>query len=137
MADPLRSYEEFQKSFRFFESWIGGAAPGATDIDCLIERRGNFLVLESKPWAGMGVVVGLGQHLALTALARLQEVDVWLIGESASGERYVTELKDGNVPRVRRSNRVHAYYPADLFQAVSVEQLQAKVRGWWDEASRS
>lgn len=135
MADPLRSYDEWSKSLRNFESWLGDAAPGAMDVDALIERRGKFLFLESKPWQGVGIAMGLGQYLALSALSELEGVSVWLVGETGGDERFVLDVKPG-AQKIRRLGRTHAWWGAEAFDRVTVEQLQERVREWWEEASR-
>jgi len=135
VADPLRSYDEWSKSLRCFDSWLGDAAPGAMDVDALIERRGKFLFLESKPWQGVGIAMGLGQYLALSALSELEGVSVWLVGETGGVEWYVLDVKPG-AQKIRRSGRTHAWWGVESFDRVTVKQLQERVREWWEEASR-
>ena len=80
MTDPLRSYDQWQASIRNFE-WLGDVASGAMDVDVLIERKGNFLVIEGKPWV-KGVKMPYGQHKALYALSQQPKTRVYLVGES-------------------------------------------------------
>ena len=62
----LRNYE-----------WLAPFLPGRvapSDLDCVLERNGKFLVLEMKP---PGVALPMGQRILLKNLVRLG-VDVWV-----------------------------------------------------------
>jgi len=126
----MRNYEEWAKSLRNYE-WLAGVVPGAMDVDVLIERKGHFLVLETKPWTN-GVNVGFGQHLALDALSRLDEFDVYLVGEGSKGQLYMLRY-DGDAP-VRNGTRP-VWFPPKRFMRTTKEGLGVFVGEWYKEMS--
>jgi hypothetical protein len=100
--------------------WVSDALPGRVapmDLDCVLERGGNFLVMEFKPH-GMGLP--LGQRLTLKALVRMG-VDVWVVWEG-EGEKVEVGAMDrhGNVPFVEETRR---------------NRLRKDVAAWFKEAS--
>lgn len=129
----MRSWEEFERSMRNY-TWLGDAVPGAMDVDFLIERRGQFLVLEFKPWAN-GVSMGFGQNLALERLALLDVFEVYLVGESERtdalymcrfGER--SPVKKGTGP---------VWYPPRRFTRMSKAKMRTFVKTWWRDVERA
>lgn len=127
----MRDYEAWQQSLRDYE-WLQGVVPGAMDIDVFIERRGHFLVLETKPWTN-GVNVGFGQHLALAALAAEESFDVYLIGEApAKGALYIVRYDDREP--VKKGTRP-VWFPPRRFQRMDKEGLRVLVGSWYAEAS--
>ena len=45
----LNDYDTWKASLRNFD-WLEDVVSGATDLDVFIERKGQFLVLETKAW---------------------------------------------------------------------------------------
>jgi hypothetical protein len=132
MADTkMRDYEKWAQSLRNYE-WLGKVVPGAMDVDVFIERRGHFLVLEAKPWS-KGVNVGFGQHLALSALAKLDEFDVYLIGEVEGKDTLYVVRYDDREPV--KSGTKPVWFPPRRFQRTTKEGLRILVESWYEEAS--
>lgn len=100
--------------------WVSNALPGRVapmDLDCVLERGGNFLVMEFKP-KGQGLP--LGQRLTLKALVR-QGWDVWVVWEEDDQHVQAGAMdKRGDIPFVE-----------DLL----TEELSDRVSAWWREAS--
>ena len=102
--------------------WVADALPGRVapmDLDFMLEKNGRFLVLEYKP----GVApLPLGQRLTLKQLVRLG-MDVWVVWHD-----------DGNdtckVGSMNRNGDVN------FIEEMRVTKLRAKVRGWFEEASK-
>lgn len=130
MNDPLRSYEEWQASVRNFE-WLKGAAPGASDIDMLIERKGHFLVIEAKTWR-KGVVMPYGQHRALYQLSELPNFRVYLIGED--GEDVHVMLYDDAPAPIYLRDRSASYWTPERFVKTTKSALADMVAAWWRDA---
>jgi hypothetical protein len=130
VSDPLRSYEEWQTSVRNF-SWMENAAPGAMDVDCLIERKGQFLVIEAKPWR-TGVVMPYGQHRALFQLSELENFRVYLVGED--GEDIHVALYDGAPAPIYLRDRSASYWPPERFVKTTKAKLRDMVSAWWRDA---
>jgi hypothetical protein len=126
----MRDYETWAQSLRNYE-WLQGVVPGAMDVDVLVERRGRFLVLEAKPWTN-GVNVGFGQHLALEAMSKLDEFDVYLVGEGKGETLYVLRYDDR--PPVRNGTRP-VWFPPRRFQRTTRQGLGILVGEWYQEAS--
>ena len=142
--EPLQDYENFQKSLRNFHSWLQGVVSGASDIDLLIERRGQFLVAELKPWTD-GVTLPYGQHLAIQSLAALPQFQVYLVGESDAlspeilpqpATLYVCSVGGSQQPVIhRKPGSLRAWYEPRLFRQVTLSEFQSMVREWWAAAS--
>ncbi|MBZ5782267.1 hypothetical protein, partial [Klebsiella aerogenes] len=83
--------------------WLADSVPGATDLDVFIERRGQFLVLETKAYSvGSGVRVPFGQYLALKALSALPEFTVLLVGETDDEDKfYVLNMEEREPTKIR------------------------------------
>lgn len=129
----MRSFEQWESSVRNFE-WVQGAIPGATDLDMLVERNGNFLILESKTMEGSGVNVPFGQYLALNALAKVPKFQVMLVGEGPKGGwfRYWLSPDSG----IRNGTRP-VWFPKDWFTRIGKDDLREELRAWWNQmASR-
>jgi hypothetical protein len=133
--EPLRNFEAWQQSVRNFEAWLKGTkAPGAMDVDALIERRGQFLVFEGKPWTN-GVSFGYGQHLALQALAKVENFTVYLIGESDDGTRWLMPYSESAKPITSRKNgKLTVWWQPKCFLPVDTDYLKKLVDRWWDAA---
>lgn len=133
LAEPrtLRDFDKWSQSLRNYE-WLGTVVPGAMDVDVLIERRGHFLVLEAKPWT-RGVNVGFGQHLALKALAALDEFDVYLVGEVEGKDTLYVVRYDDRDPVMNQTRPV--WFPPRRFMRTDKEGLRGIVQGWYKEAS--
>lgn len=126
----LNDYTQWKDSLRNFE-WLNRHAPGATDLDVVIERHGQFLVLEAKHWHA-GIRMPLGQHIALCALARVECFSVYLIGEAPEDTdwpyrvmRYTPETRGVVSPR---SNRPH--FPPFMFDRFTQDDLGQLVEEW-------
>lgn len=131
----MRDFDAWSKSLRNFE-WLSDVVPGATDLDVFIERRGQFLVLETKTYSiGSGVRVPFGQYLALKALADLDQFTVLLVGEvEGFPERlYYLNLNDREPTMVRTAP---VWFKSRQFTATTKEGLAELCKGWWEEASR-
>lgn len=132
MVDPLRSYDEFSRSVRNF-AWLKGAAPGASDVDLLIERHGKFLVLEAKPFED-GVVMPYGQHLALTALAEVPGFTVYLVGEDSEENarlaNYGTQRPKVTFKRPSDGRTMVVWKPRQ-FRKLTRDELRGLVSAWW------
>lgn len=128
----MRDVDAWLKSLRNF-AWLQEAGiSGAMDVDLLVERRGHFFVAEGKPWT-KGVRVPFGQHLALEALAVLDEFDVYLVGE-VEGSDVVYVLRLGDRAPVRNKT-APVWYPPRRFMRMTKPGLADMVRGWYAEAS--
>lgn len=127
--DPLRSYEDFAKSVRDF-GWLSGVVPGAMDVDVLIERKGQFLVIEGKPWRN-GVLLPYGQHKALYALSKLDNFRVYLVGEDKD-DVYVALYNGAPAPAYLRQSS-SSLWPAERFVPTNKDGLAKLVKVWWDE----
>ena len=143
--DPLRDYENFQKSLRSFHSWLEGIVSGASDVDLMIERRGHFLVAELKPWTN-GVTLPYGQHLAIQSLARLPQFEVYLVGEQGppventspsvvTGLIHFCKIDATQQPVIHRTGSLQAWYEPRLFRSGTIPDFQEVVRQWWEKAS--
>jgi hypothetical protein len=126
-ANKMRSYEEFASSLRNFDSWVGDAVPGGSDLDFICERRGHFLVLEGKPMEGSGVNVPFGQYLMLDALAASERFVVYLIGEEGDT---LWRLRVGDTAPVRKRT-APVWYPRDRFERTDKDGLRSMLRAWW------
>lgn len=131
-ADPLRNFEAFTKSLRNFQSWLGNTVPGAMDVDFMVERKGEFLVLEAKPWTE-GVTLPYGQHLALLALSKLAPFQVYLVGE-ADKRLYLMPYNTDIEPVTHRKNgKFMVWFPPNRFLPMTAAGLRDLVGGWWEE----
>jgi hypothetical protein len=100
---------------RDYSRWLFDTLPGkagASDLDCVIERRGHFLMFEFKPTK----YIPRGQALMFSALA----AQGWTV--------YVVVDKDFPHLQVYR-------WGTPGWQAMTVEQVQALVLQWWEEVS--
>lgn len=133
----VRDMAKFEKSMRSFV----GLAPqcGGTDIDRYIERRGKLLFLEGKTWRHDGIRVPIGQHIAFMALAQLEPVTFWLVGEPSGANEEDARwhvMPFGRVaPLFEREGS--AFYPASLFRNITKHELEQMVLAWWGVASLS
>lgn len=128
----VRDMEKFEQSLRSFTH----LAPecGGTDIDRYIERHGRLLFLEGKTWHQDGVRVPIGQHIAFMALAALEPVTFWLVGEPHDADGRWHVMPFGRVaPLFERAGS--AFYPATLFRNITKDELAQMVLAWWAEAS--
>lgn len=130
-AEPrtLRDFEKWSQSLRNYE-WLGTTLPGAMDVDLLIERRGRFFVIEGKPWQ-RGISVGFGQHLALQALANLDEFDVYLVGEVAGKETLYVARYDDRAPVMNRTRPV--WFPERRFMRMTKDSFRTLIEQWYQE----
>jgi hypothetical protein len=99
--------------------WVADALPGRVapmDLDCVLERRGKFLVMEFKP---KGAPLPMGQRLTLKALVRLG-MDVWVVWEDGDKAEVGAMDRHGNVPFV---------------ETMRVNRLRRRVSEWFQEAS--
>ena len=95
--------------------WVVDHLPGRVapmDIDFLLERRGNFLVIEFKP---RGVKPPPGQARSLRTL-RSAGADVWLV--QGDGPQVLVDFGDG-----------------EQFE-MSVDALAVEVQSWYADASQ-
>lgn len=131
----MRDYDAWTKSIKDFR-WLAEAVPGATDLDVFIERKGKFLVLETKRYVeGNGVNVPFGQYLALQALSDLPEFDVWLVGEPDEGDAlYVLGLGEREPTKVRTQP---VWFKHRQFIKTDKTGLGLMCKDWFDEASRT
>lgn len=86
---------------------------GPMDVDFLLERNGDFLVLEFKP---NGVRPGQGQQITFDALSK-KGFQVWVV--------------EGDGPRVK------VWFTDTVAKEMSVEELAAKVNDWWKVRPRN
>lgn len=132
-GELLKDYNAWKRSLRNF-SWLQGTVPGATDIDVFIERRGNFMVMETKPWIPkVGVRLPFGQYLALIALAKIPKFTVLLIGEATDDKLYVLNIADAPGTKNRT---LPVWYKSAQFIRMDKEGLAEMVGGWYEEADR-
>ncbi len=129
----MRSFDAWSKSLRNFE-WLSESVPGATDLDVFIERKGRFLVLETKTYSpGSGVRVPFGQYLALRALATLEPFDVWLVGETEDPDKlYWLDLGSREPTKIRTAP---VWFKTRQFQRTSKAGLAEMAKGWFQDAS--
>jgi hypothetical protein len=138
----IRNHKLFEESLRCFD-WLGGVVPGAMDVDLLLERAGNFLVLELKPRIGPRVYVPLGQYIALKALAAREGFTVLLVVETPESKKSPLPLFSvanlGALPKggVRRWQGVKSMsWELDSnFEDMTLDDLRARLRTWWNEAA--
>ena len=103
--------------------WVSDALPGRVapmDLDCVLERKGHFLVQEFKP---KGAPLPMGQRLTLKALVRLG-MDVWVVVEDDSDPDRVevgSMDRNGNVPFV---------------ESMRKGRLRRRVADWYTDASK-
>jgi hypothetical protein len=103
--------------------WVSDALPGRVapmDLDCVLERRGHFLVQEFKP---KGAPLPMGQRLTLKALVRLG-MDVWVVWEDDQDSDRVevgSMDRNGNVPFV---------------ESMRKGRLRRRVADWYTDASK-
>lgn len=117
---------------RNFE-WLQDAASGASDIDFVCERRNQFLIMEFKPMQTNGVSVGFGQHLLLVALAKLEPVTLYLVGEvESTGTLYALNYGDVQ-PAITGTRPV--FFGRKRFMRTTKEGLKLLVGEWYQEAS--
>lgn len=84
----LRSREAYANNvwdFGIFDGCFGHTNIVPTDIDCIVERNGHFLVLEFKPSVAE---LPLGQELLLKQLAGLSSFTVAVVGCHGPGKPY-------------------------------------------------
>jgi len=132
-GQEMRSFDAWEKSLKNFE-WLSEAVPGATDIDVFIERKGRFLILETKSYqAGSGIRVPFGQYLALKALAALEPFDVWLVGETDDPNKlYWLDLGSREPTKVRTAP---VWFKHRQFQRTTKDGLAIMAKEWFSEAS--
>ena len=127
----LRSYDTWADSMRNF-SWLLDSVSGAMDVDCLIERKGNFLIIEAKPWS-KGVRLPYGQHRALYQLSLQPNTRVYIVGEDKDETIHVASYNNATKPiYVRKSNMI--FWPPDRFVPTSKDGLSKMVKAWWRDA---
>lgn len=133
MTETMRDYAAWQQSLKNFE-WLTGAVPGASDLDLICERRGHFLVIETKNYSvGSGIRVPFGQYLMLDALAKLPQFDVWLVGETDDPDTlYWLDLASSVPVRIRTSP---VWFKYRAFRRLSKTGLADMAHGWFKEAS--
>lgn len=129
----MNDFDAWKKSLKNFE-WLSEAVPGATDLDVFIERRGRFLVLETKAYVpGVGVKVPFGQYLALKALSDLEEFDVILVGETDDPDKlYWLDLSARQPTKIRTAP---VWFKPRQFARTSKEGLAIMAKEWFKEAS--
>lgn len=80
---------------------------GPMDVDFLLERNGDFLVLEFKP---KGIRPGQGQQITFDALSK-KGFQVWVV--------------EGDGPQVK------VWFTESVAEEMSVEELAEKINTWW------
>ena len=129
----MRDFDAWEKSLKNFE-WLKDAVPGATDLDVFIERRGKFLVMETKTYVkGVGVKVPFGQYLALKALAQLDQFDVWLVGETDDPDTLYILNMASTMPTMIRTSPV--WFKWRQFTRTTKEGLAILAKEWFKAAS--
>lgn len=118
---------------RNFE-WLGKSVPGASDIDFVCERRNKFLMMEFKPMQTNGVSVGFGQHLLLTALSKLEQVDLYLVGEVEGKDTLYVLDYSAKKPAMTGTRPV--FFSRRRFMRMTKEGLRSLAGEWFAEASR-
>lgn len=125
----IRDFETWSKSLRNFSDWLGDCVPGASDIDCVIERRHNFLVMEGKTLGGNGIQVPVGQAIMLDSLASVPRFTVYLVGEGPQGGKHLIQWTPGLGQRAKGPR----FIQKDWMRPKTNAQLQTLVREWWEE----
>lgn len=102
--------------------WLGDALPGKVapmDVDFMLERNGQFLVVENKPG---GAPIPMGQRITLKTLVRLG-MEVWVAWEHEDGKHAEVGVMDkhGNVNFIER---------------ITVTKLKNKVVEWFLAAGK-
>jgi hypothetical protein len=127
----MRSFDNWQESMRNF-SWLLESVSGAMDVDCLIERKGNFLIVEGKPWS-RGVRMPYGQHRALYQLSLQPNTRVYLVGEDKDDTIHVACYNNSPKPvYVKGKNLI--FWPPDRFVPTTKDGLATIVQAWWKDA---
>lgn len=111
---------EVDLGLRDYNTWIGDALPGRVapmDVDFMLEKNGNVLVLEFKP---KGAPLPLGQRLTLKNLVRMG-TDVWVVWHNAGEDRCEGGVMDrnGNV---------------NFIEEMRVARLRRRVADWFKQA---
>lgn len=135
---PVRNPQVVLEGIRDFQSWMGNAVPGAMDVDCLVERRGHFLVLEGKPRKGDRIEISKGQHIALSALAKLDPFTVYIVGEpSGRATKFaVADLSELQTPDYTMGKGPFGFYVTKRpWRLLSREELRELARAWWVDSS--
>lgn len=137
--NEMRDFDKFKGSLRDFE-WIRDVAPGATDLDLVIEKRGHFLVLEDKTWSERGVSVPLGQHIMFEALAHPKSVTRMLVGtrrlpsgEVDADDPFRVVPYGTYTPYDRGAHRV---FPPGVFERADFDDMRQLVRTWMRKVER-
>lgn len=104
--------------------WINDKLPGKVgfmDGDAILERRGNVLMLETKPDGGY---IPLGQKITLKALVRMG-IHVWCVWEKKDGKVEVGAMdRRGEVPFVETMSMVKFVRKiTDWYQAADQGEL--------------
>lgn len=144
----IRSFERFSESLRCYD-WVAGVVPGLMDLDAVLERRGDVLILEGKHRRGNKIHVPLGQFLTLKTFSEKPGVEVWLVAEGegaktsrakgysvadirALGTRGDFQLREGGV-------RMLGFYCSGPharkrgWSQASLEDLREMLGEWWRE----
>lgn len=132
-VEPLRNYDQFQKSLRDFHSWLGPVVSGACDIDFCCERNGGFLFIEAKPIETHGITFGYGQHLLLWRLSRQPRTTLWLVGEGKN-TLYLADYSTPIPPKFfRRGGKAMVQWEHHALEEITKEDLRRRTEAWWEE----
>lgn len=133
----MRDARSFIDSMNDFNSWIGGVVPGATDIDFMCERGGNFLFIELKHFFN-GIEVPYGQHVALYRLANQPNTTVYLLGEDKYGDFHLASYNSPEPPLFRKvKGRTVAIWVPGRFRSVGKEEVRQEVEAWWEAQAQA
>lgn len=116
-ACPTCGAKDMDMGLRDYATWVNAVLPGkagATDFDCVVERRGHFLKFEFKP----NRYVPRGQAIMFDALHG-QGWDILIVVDK--------DLKNDKLEVSRWSD--------PTWYTMSLDQLKELVRRWYDEAS--
>lgn len=134
MASTLRDRDAFERSLRNYEAFLDEAGiPGGCDVDLTIERRGNHVVFEGKPWRG-GVTVPVGQYMALRSLSEKDRVSVVVVGETGDddGTVYIANLAHAKAAGlIANEARGVPFVQAAAFRKTTWSGLAAFIGDWY------
>lgn len=116
-ACPTCGAKDMDMGLRDYETWVNAALPGkagATDFDCVVERRGHFIMFEFKP----NKYVPRGQAIMFDALYD-QGWDILVVVDK--------DLKQGKLEV--------SLWKDPSWYTMSPSELKDLARRWYDEAS--
>jgi len=115
-------YKTIFHDFDFLSGCFGNTRVMPTDIDGIIERNSNFLVMEFKP---EGKRLSTGQRIMLERMSKIDVFTVLVIWHTPC------EMHEPKVPTSIQA------MPSKELKKVDVQEVRKIVCNWWDMANNS